>query len=203
MESDPAMTSELEAVFGFIRETEKLKDVMRVNPVPTGERKENSAEHTFTLALMTVVFRDVVGDIPFDSERALKMALIHDLVEIDAGDTFAYDAEANKDKAERERKAADRIFGLLPGALGAELRELWDEFEEETTPTARYVASLDRIHPMMQHLATEGVTWMEKGITAPMMRRRVALVGETSRDLGDWVESQIRMSVDKGWVRAE
>lgn len=150
----PRLTEQL----AFLVEADKLKNVLRRTLVTSGTRRENSAEHSWHLALCAVVLAEYAAE-SVDLLRAMKMLVVHDLVEIDAGDTFAFDAAANTDKAERERVAAERIFALLPPDLGGQLRELWEEFEAHATPEARYANAVDRIQPFLQNLNTQGGTW--------------------------------------------
>ena len=147
----------------FLLEIDQLKQVLRQSLLTGDRRRENDAEHSWHLCIMAVVLAEYAAD-EFDLLRTLKMLLIHDLVEIDAGDTFAYDTEAHADKEEREQKAAERIFKLLPSDQARELRDLWDEFELRQTPEARYAAALDRLQPMLLNFHTGGAGWRRHGI---------------------------------------
>jgi len=142
----------------FLVEADQLKNVLRRTLLTSGARQENSAEHSWHLALCAVVLEEYAAE-PVDLLRAMKMLVVHDLVEIDAGDTFAYDTAANSSKLERERAAAGRIFGMLPPDLAGQLRAQWDEFEAHATPEARFAHAVDRIQPFLQNLHTEGGTW--------------------------------------------
>ena len=142
----------------FLVEADKLKNILRRTLLTDGSRRENSAEHSWHLALSALVLQEYAVE-PVDLLRALKMLLAHDLVEIDAGDTFAYDAAGNASKEQRERAAADRLFGLLPPDLGTELRGAWEEFEAHQTPEARFAHAMDRIQPFLQNVQTGGGTW--------------------------------------------
>ncbi len=149
----------------FFMELDRLKGVERRNHLADGSRRENTAEHSWHLGMAALVFAGHATE-PVDIGRAVAMALTHDIVEIDAGDTFAYDQGAElESKQAREEAAADRIFGLLPQAAGAYLRELWDEYERGDTAEARYVMAIDRMAPMLLNLAEGGTTWREHGIT--------------------------------------
>jgi putative hydrolase of HD superfamily len=150
----PRLTGQL----AFLVEADKLKNVLRRTLVTSGARRENSAEHSWHLALCAVVLVEYAAE-PVDLPRAMKMLVVHNLVEIDAGDTFAFDTAANFDKLDRERAAAERIFGLLPPDLAGQLRALWEEFEAHSTPEARFAHAVDRIQPFLQNLHTEGGTW--------------------------------------------
>lgn len=199
----PDVDSALDRTLDFVRETEKLKHVLRRNRTADASRCENTAEHSFSLALMAMLFRDHADDPNVDSDRAVRMALVHDLVEIDAGDTYAYDTAANLDKTAREETAARRLFGLLPEPFAREADALWREFEAHETPTAKYVNALDRVHPMMLHVASEGVVWKENGIRREQVEARFACVREASRALGEFVDATIEQAVSAGWIRED
>jgi putative hydrolase of HD superfamily len=142
----------------FLVEADKLKNVLRRTMLTDGSRQENTAEHSWHLALSAMVLEEYASS-PVNLPRVLRMLVVHDLVEIDAGDTFAYDAAGNATKEERERRAADRIFGLLPTALREDLRSLWEEFDEAATPEARFANAIDRIQPFLQNRENHGGTW--------------------------------------------
>jgi putative hydrolase of HD superfamily len=142
----------------FLAEADKLKTILRRTLLTDASRRENTAEHSWHIILTAMVLREYAAE-PLDFERVLEMLAAHDLVEIDADDTFAYDVEGAKTRADRERRAADRLFGLLPPDLGTKLRALWEEFEAHETPEARFANAVDRFQPFLQNLATEGGTW--------------------------------------------
>ena len=159
------MPDGLDAALGFFMELDRLKGVERRNWLADGSRRENTAEHSWHIGVAALVFAPFAAE-PVDIGRAVAMALAHDIVEIDAGDTFAYDVGADADsKEEREVAAADRLFGLLPDGQGASMRALWDEYERGETPEARFVMALDRMAPMLLNMAEGGSTWAEHGIT--------------------------------------
>jgi putative hydrolase of HD superfamily len=162
----------LDQQLSFLVEADKLKNVLRRTLVTSGARQENSAEHSWHLALCAVVLVEYAAA-PVDLLRAMKMLVVHDLVEIDAGDTFAFDAAANTGKLERERDAAARLFGLLPPDLSGELRGLWEEFEEHATPEARFAHAIDRIQPFLQNMNTEGGTWRLYGPSRAQVLERM------------------------------
>lgn len=172
----PASPLGLPRALEFLREADKLKSVLRQTRLTFDPaRRENDAEHSWHLALMAMVLaehaaRDEGGAL--DLLRVLRMILLHDLVEIDAGDTFLYDEAHAASQAEREAKAADRLFGLLDEPLASALRADWEAFEARTTPEARYARALDRAQPMLQNLYTEGVSWRANGITAAQVRAK-------------------------------
>jgi len=139
-------------------EVDKLKNILRRTLLTDGSRRENSAEHSWHLALAAMVLEEYAAA-PVELARVLRMLVVHDVVEIDAGDTFAYDKSGNATKEERERRAAERIFGILPQEIGGELRELWEEFEEHATPDAKFAHAVDRIQPFLQNRPLKGGTW--------------------------------------------
>ena len=147
----------------FIIEVDKLKDIIRQTNLTNGERKENDAEHSWHLALMAVFLSEYAKE-PVDVLQVIKMVLIHDLVEIDAGDTYLYDEAGNGTKAAREQKAAERIFNILPGDQAEELFQLWQEFENRKTPESKFANTLDRIQPVLLNDATEGRAWREHDV---------------------------------------
>jgi putative hydrolase of HD superfamily len=153
------------ATLGFFLELDRLKSVERRNRLADGSRRENTAEHSWHLGMAALLFADHATE-QIDVARAVAMALTHDIVEIDAGDTFAYDVGADAaSKEAREQAAADRLFGMLPDSVGAYLRELWDEYERGDSPEARYVMAVDRMAPMLLNIAEGGTTWREHGIS--------------------------------------
>jgi putative hydrolase of HD superfamily len=153
------------ATLGFFLELDRLKSVERRNRLADGSRRENTAEHSWHLGMAALLFADHATE-TIDVGRAVAMALTHDIVEIDAGDTFAYDEGADAaSKQAREQEAADRLFGMLPASAGAYLRELWDDYERGGSPEARYVMAVDRMAPMLLNIAEGGTTWREHGVT--------------------------------------
>jgi putative hydrolases of HD superfamily len=158
------------AQLAFLREADKLKNVLRNSRVTFADRRENDAEHSWHLALTTMILADY-AEPGLDRLHALEMVLVHDLVEIDAGDTIAYADEAAKAaQAERERAAAERLFGMLPADQGQRLHALFDEFEQRRTREARLARALDRVQPILQNVYSHGKTWRENGITPQMVR---------------------------------
>jgi putative hydrolase of HD superfamily len=174
----------------FIVEIDRLKTILRQTVLTDGSRRENTAEHSWHLAVMALLLSEYAeGEI--DLLRAVKMVLVHDIVEIDAGDTFCYDAEANTDKAQREARAADRLFGLLPADQKGELRQLWDEFEARESMEARFANALDRMQPILQNLATGGHSWRVHGIRKEQVIERNHPIAEGSEVL--WREILARI----------
>lgn len=193
--------SRLEAQLAFLMEADKLKNIYRqtytrvddLPPMPEGSnitkpypRKENDAEHSFSLALFTAILAEYSNE-PVDVLKTMKMVLVHDIVEIDAGDTYCYDDAGNTTKADREKRAAERLFGLLPKEQEAEFRGLWEEFEERKTPEARFAAVMDRIQPLLLNLSRDGISWQEHGIHLHQVQGRNKLVAEGSQTLSDYI----------------
>ncbi len=170
----------------FLVEIDKLKTVLRQTRLIDADRRENSAEHSWHLAVAAMVLAEHAND-SIDLAKVLKMVLIHDLVEIDAGDTFCYDYAGYADKALREERAAERIFGLLPQEQGREFRALWQEFEEWATPEARFAAALDRFMPVLHNLHTGGGTWTRHGITRAQVEERNSPMAEGSVTLWAYI----------------
>ncbi len=181
----------------FLIEMDRLKSVLRRSPLADGSRVENSAEHSWHLALMASILSAYANE-PVDEAHVIRMLLVHDIVEIDAGDTFAYDRVGNLDKAEREQRAAARLFGLLPGDQTADLRALWDEFEARATPEARFANALDRLSPLLNNYLNDGRVWREHDVTLEQVRGRMAPVAQGSAALGDVVEALLADLLARG-----
>ena len=167
------LPNRLQRQLSFISELDGLKLVLRMTSVIGGSRRENSAEHSWHLGVMAPLLSEYAPE-GVAIERATRMLLVHDVVEIDAGDTFAFDEAGNGDKADREQRAAERLFGLLPEDQGAELRGLWEEFEEGQTPDARFAVALDRFQGLMQNYHNEGGTWRIHDVPRRKILERMA-----------------------------
>jgi len=188
----------LEEQIRFTREIDRLKGVLRQTMLAGPGRRENSAEHSWHLAVMALVLGEH-APAGTDIGRVTAMVLVHDLVEIDAGDLFVYaDAARQARQEEAERVAADRIFALLPADQAASFRGLWDEFEERRTPEARFARALDRLQPMLANLSAGGGTWKEHGITADQVLTKVALIEDGSPALGKYARDLVERSVRDG-----
>ncbi|MBZ5587247.1 MAG: HD domain-containing protein [Acidobacteriia bacterium] len=181
----------------FILEIDKLKGVLRRSYLVDETRRENSAEHSWHVAVMAVVLAEHANE-PVDVGRVVRMLLVHDIVEVDAGDTFVYDTAGADAKPELERRAAERLFGLLPGEQGDELRSLWEEFESARTPDALFAAALDRLMPVLHNVHTRGRSWHEHGITADMVIGRNSRMADGSRELWDYARGRIEEAVESG-----
>lgn len=176
---------ELTQLFDFIREIDKEKMIYRQTYITGGERKENDAEHAWHAALMAILLSEYSNE-EIDVLKTVTMILIHDIVEIDAGDTYAYDEAAKTTQRERETKAADRIFGLLPHEKGNQLRALWDEFEQNDTPEARFAHVMDNLQPMMLNSYTGGKAWREHSVKLSKILDRNKLTAMGSETLWEF-----------------
>jgi 5'-deoxynucleotidase YfbR-like HD superfamily hydrolase len=182
----------------FVGEIDRLKGVLRQTMLAGPGRRENSAEHSWHLAVMAVTLAEHAPP-GTDIARVTAMLLVHDLVEIDAGDLFVYADEAQQARQEEaERAAADRIFALLPDGQAGDLRGLWDEFEERRTPEARFARGLDRLQPMLANLTAGGGTWKEHGITADQVLAKVRLIEDGSPALGRYARDLVDRAVRDG-----
>jgi putative hydrolase of HD superfamily len=183
----------------FLAELDKLKDVLRRSLVTGSRRRENSAEHSWHLAMMALVLMDAVNLPELDRFRTVKMLLVHDVVEIDAGDTFCYDAAGNLSKADREAAAAARIFSLLPGQQAAEFRALWDDFEAGATLESKFAQGLDRLSPILQNLRTNGESWRAHGVTKAQVLARNQKIGETIPEIWRALVRQLDLAEAAGY----
>lgn len=195
--------SDLQRQMDFLIEVERLKMVYRQNMVIDKSRQENSAEHSWHLALMAVVLGNRAIDPDVDIMKVIKMVLVHDIVEIDAGDTFLYDAKGYEDKDEREERAAKRIFGLLPGAQGEELLSLWKEFEERKTPSALFAAALDNMQPVINHWCSGGAAIKKHHIKASQIIDKKKFIAKASPELWDITLDTINKSNESGFYDPE
>jgi putative hydrolases of HD superfamily len=194
------MNQRLQQQMAFICEIDQLKTVLRQTLLMDRSRQENSAEHSWHLALMALTLAEY-APAEVNLTLAMQQLLLHDLVEIDAGDTFCYDVAANQSKAEREAAAADRLFGLLPADQGSWLRALWEEFESQHTPTARFAAALDRIQPLLHNQRTAGGTWKRHGITREQVLQRMAPVEVGAPSLWPFVLQVIEDCAEAGYIQ--
>ena len=186
----------------FLLELDRLKAVLRRSYLLTTLRPENSAEHSWHIACMALVLAEY-ADTPVDVSRVVAMLLLHDSVEIDAGDTYCYDTDGAQDKAQRERRAAERIFGLLPPDQTRWFREIWEEFEANQTPDARFANALDRLMPLLHNYHTGGTSWMEHGISSAQVRERMEPVRLGSERLWTYACSIIDKALAAGYLRPE
>jgi putative hydrolase of HD superfamily len=187
----------------FIVEVDKLKEIFRQTINTQSRRAENDAEHSWHLCLCVIVLAEHANAPRLDVLRVLKMVIIHDLVEIDAGDTFAYDTARMTDQHAREVIAAERIFGLLPPDQAAEFRTLWDEFETKQTPEAKFASAVDRFQPMLLNCRTQGAAWQRHGVTQDRVLARNAHITEGSAHLWEYATAMVQAAVDGGHLAAK
>ena len=187
----------LTAQIAFAVEIDKLKRVIRRNHLMDGSRRENDAEHSWYVGMLAMVLGEHAPP-GTDIQRVVAMLLVHDLVEIDAGDTFVYDTAAVAAQPDAERAAADRIFALLPGEQGVEMRALWDEFEARETREARFARALDRFAPILANHHTEGGTWSLFKVTAAQVKEKVRLIEDGSPSLGAYALELVELSIARG-----
>lgn len=186
----------------FILEIDKLKHIYRQTLLVDGSRHENDAEHSWHLAMMALLLCEHASEMSIDMFRVVKMVLIHDLVEIDNGDTFCYDEEAARLRLakERERETAKRLFHLLPEDQAEEFQQLWEEFEQQITPEACFAASLDRLQPLLHNYKTGGYSWKKHGVTHDKVLRRTEPIRQSSSLLWAFVQELIQDSVSRGYL---
>ena len=192
----------LEKQLQFILEIDKVKKIIRQTPLSDASRKENDAEHSWHIALMAYLLQEYAEE-PVEVSKVLLMVLIHDLVEIDAGDTYAYDEEGAKTKDERERKAADHIFGMLPEDQGMYLKALWEEFEAYETAEAKYAHLLDNFQPLLLNDAAGGISWTEHQVKKSQIYKRNEKVEETSATIWKCMQDKIDKHIQAGHVLDE
>lgn len=192
----------LEQQLQFIVEVDKVKNIFRQTYLADGKRRENDAEHSWHLALMAVLLTEYAPE-RVDLGRVIPMVLIHDLVEIDAGDTYAYDEAGAVTKRERETRAADRIFGILPEDQGEWLRELWEEFEAYETPDAKYAHMLDNSQPLFLNDASGGKSWAEHQVKKSQIYKRNQKTGEGAPMIWEKMQELVEKHIQEGHVKAE
>ena len=185
----------------FTAEIDKMTSILRRTMLVDGSRRENDAEHSWHIAVMALIFEEYAAE-PVDISRAVKMCVVHDLIEIYAGDTFAYDTAGNADKAEREAASADKLFAQLPAEQGADIRALWEEFDAMQTPDAKYAACMDRLQPFLHNTLTGGHTWVESGTARASVEKRMSIIKDFMPEVYKWVEKNIDNAVAQGWLKA-
>lgn len=190
----------LEQQISFIVEIDKVKNIFRQTYLADKNRKENDAEHSWHIALMAILLQEYAEE-PVDVLRVMTMVLIHDLVEIDAGDTYAYDEDGIATKRERELRAAERIFGILPEDQGQYFRELWDEFEDYQTADSKYAHLLDNFHPLLLNHASGGASWVEHEVKKAQIYKRNDRIEETSKVIWEYMKSVIDTNISNGNIR--
>lgn len=196
------MDERLKKQMNFLLEVDKLKFISRQTYLSDGKRKENDGEHSWHLALMAVLLSEYSNE-KIDLVKVITMVLIHDIVEIDAGDTYAYDTLGNQSKREREVKAADRIFNILPKDQAQKLRQLWEEFEAYETPEAKFAHVCDNVQPLMLNDATDGLAWREHDAKKSQVLQRNRRTGEGSQVLMEYINRILDKNVESGNLRDE
>lgn len=190
----------LKSQLDFLVEIDKMKNIFRRTVIIDKSRRENDAEHSWHFAMLAMILEEYSSQ-KVDVTKAIKIALVHDLVEVYAGDTFAYDEKAKQDKRQRELEAADKIFGMLPEEQGAYIRALWDEFEAKETPESKYANVCDRLQPLMHNYLTDGHTWKEGDVHAPQVLERMDIIRETAPELWKAVEGMVKISIEQGILK--
>ncbi len=194
----------LDSLLKFTAEIDRMTGVLRRNLLIDRSRRENDAEHSWHIAVMALVFEEFAVQ-KVNVLHAVEMLLVHDLVEIYAGDTFAYDVNGYKDKAQREQRAADKLFSQLPPEQGKYIRSLWEEFECRRTPDARYADCLDKLQPFLHNTFTEGHTWKAEDIRTvrSQVEQRMSALKDFMPEVHRWVETNIGNAVAKGWLKEQ
>jgi len=182
----------------FVKEIDRLKQIQRQTLLMDRSRQENSAEHSWHMAVMAILLAETAGARNLDLLQVLKMLLVHDIVEIDAGNTFCYDEDGRQDQHERENAAADRIFGMLPEDQAYGLRKLWEEFEARETPEAQFAAALDRLQPVLHNLFTKGLQWRVHGVKKAQVMTRNRRMEEGAPALWRYARARIEEAVNNG-----
>jgi len=186
----------------FIHEIDKVKYIQRKSRLFSSDRRENDAEHSWHLAVMAMVLARHANE-PVDTLKVIKMLLIHDVVEIDAGDVFLYDTVLNHTNTEAERKAAERIFGLLPTEQAEEFTAIWEEFEAGETPEAKFARAIDRLEPLLQDVSNKGIVWREHNISYDKVVQKNSIIQQGSQTLWDFGKSLIDEMAEKGVLKKE
>ena len=193
----------LEQQMRFLVEVDKMKSVYRRTILIDKTRRESDAEHSWNFALMAMLLAEYADPEKVDCARVIRMALVHDLIEIYAGDTFAYDVQGNQDKRQRETEAADKLFALLPEDQAAEIRALWEEFDAMETPDAQYAAAIDRLQPFLNNYLTQGHTWGLGGVKSAQVYERMDPIRVALPEVWPFVDKMIQESIEKGYLEKE
>lgn len=190
----------LKKQFAFFQEIDKEKEIFRQTYLADASRKENDAEHAWHMAIMTVLLSEYANE-EIDVLKTVTMLLIHDIVEIDAGDTYAYDPEGKKTQKEREQKAADRIFHLLPDDQADKMYELWEEFEAQQTPEAKFARTMDNIQPMMLNDASNGLSWDEHQVKLSQILKRNERTADGSEQIWEYAKDEfLQKNIQAGHI---
>lgn len=183
----------------FIVELDKMKSIIRQTSIIGQDKREDDAQHSWHISVMAMILSEYSNE-NINVCKVIKMLLIHDLVELFAGDTFCYDKIGNEDKEDRELAAADKIYGMLDEDKGKELRALWDEFEERKTPEALFAASMDRLQPILSNYHNNGGTWKKYDVSQSQIYERVAPIKESSNDLWQFVDNLLQDAYSRGLI---
>ena len=196
----PDQSGRFKRQIDFILEADRLKNTLRRTVLMDRSRHENSAEHSWHIALLALVLSEYAAGDAIDVFRVVKMLLVHDLVEIDAGDTYCYDDEGRQDQAQRELQAADRIFNILPEDQARSFIELWEEFEARQTPESRLANALDRVQPFLHNYYTRGQTWQQNDVKSSQVVTRMHPVEDGSPFLWKYIAALIEDAILKGYL---
>ena len=184
----------------FTAEIDKMTEISRRTLLLNRSRRENDAEHSWHIAVMALLFEEYARE-PVDIGHVIQMCVVHDLVEIYAGDTFAYDEQGNQSKEQREKDAADRLFGELPEEQGMMIRKLWEEFDAMETADAKYAACMDRLQPFYHNTLTDGHTWVEGKTGRAAVEKRMEVVREFMPEVYQWMVKNMDHGIEMGWIR--
>lgn len=196
------ITTRFKKQLDFLIEVDKVKNILRMTSIADGSRRENDAEHSWSLAIMAVLFSEYM-EAELDVLKVVKMVLIHDLVEVYAGDTFCFDEVGMEDKDEREQASADKIFGILEADQNLEFRNLWEEFEACETREAQYAAMLDRLQPLIMNYINEGGTWAQHGITVEQVYKRNQITLDRGpKEFIDFIQQVVAECEEKGYIKS-
>jgi putative hydrolase of HD superfamily len=187
----------------FIIEIDKLKKILRQTGLVDRSRQENVSEHSWHIAVMALVLKEHSNEENVDILHVVKMLLIHDLVEIDAGDTFLYDTKGNQDKYKREQKAAERIFGLLPPDQADEFRTAWEEFEALSSSEAKFARALDSLQPVLMAFYNKGWSWQQHGLIKSQVLEKKKIIEEGSASLWEYTKSLLEEAAERGYIKDE
>ncbi len=191
----------LDQLLKFTAEIDKMTAVLRRTVLIDESRRENDAEHSWHIAVMAMLFQEYAKE-SVDLGRVVQMCVVHDLVEIYAGDTFAYDATGNQDKQARENAAADRLFGMLPKEQGVMIRRLWEEFDAMETSDAKYAGCMDRRQPCYHNTLTHGHTWVEGKVSRQVVEERMGVIREFMPEVYQWILTNLDRAQEKGWIQS-
>lgn len=196
----PSGNERLDKQLLFTAEIDQLTQIARRTVLIDKSRRENDAEHSWHIAVMAMLFSEYAKE-PVDIGRVVQMCVVHDLIEIYAGDTFAYDEKGNMNKEEREKLAADKLFSLIPEEQGKMIRDLWEEFDRMDTPDSKFAACMDRLQPFYHNTLTDGHTWVEGNATRAAVEKRMAVIKEFMPEVYKWMDANMDAAIEKGWLR--